>query len=101
MRLRRSLALLVPLCLVAACADGSTGVIASDGPGALDGQLRVRRWSDPRAWPEGRVPVAGETVVVPAGSATVPAYFLRFLAYKNSGRGVWLRRRAFDQTRSQ
>ena len=68
MRLRRSLALLVPLCLVAACADGSTGVIASDGPGALDGQLRVRRWSDPRAWPEGRVPVAGETVVVPAGT---------------------------------
>jgi len=27
------------------------------------------------------------------GSATVPAYFLRFLAYKNSGRGVWLRGR--------
>ena len=39
MRLRRTLALLVPLCLVAACADGSTGVIASDGPGALDGTL--------------------------------------------------------------
>ncbi|MBM3898536.1 MAG: G8 domain-containing protein [Gemmatimonadetes bacterium] len=65
---------LLPRCLAlvfaaAGCAgDGSTGLIASNGPGALGGELRVRRWSDARAWPLGRIPAAGDTVVVPAGT---------------------------------
>ncbi len=69
-RPHRPLALCLALVLAATgCAgDASTGLIASDGPGALDGELRVRRWSDARAWPTGRVPAAGDTVVIPAGT---------------------------------
>jgi cell migration-inducing and hyaluronan-binding protein len=50
--------------LLAGCAADSKN---PTGPGGPPGNLKA--WSDPATWPSGQVPVAGDSVVIPAGLA--------------------------------
>ncbi|MEO8635797.1 MAG: G8 domain-containing protein [Gemmatimonadales bacterium] len=49
--------------LIAACSAGEKSPTGPGGP--PPGTLQ--RWSDPATWPSGQVPVAGDSVVIPAG----------------------------------
>ncbi|MCU0625810.1 MAG: G8 domain-containing protein [Gemmatimonadaceae bacterium] len=53
---------------LAACSgDEGTGIVAERGPGIN----AVRRWSDPRTWPNGRLPDSGSAVVIPESTLVV------------------------------
>ena len=63
---RRSEPLAVAAVIVlAACASDTNAPLTSDDP-PIVGALA---WSDPATWPSGRVPVAGDSVVIPEGLA--------------------------------
>ena len=68
---------IVGLCLLAACGAADKTPIGTNPPGTkppvttpsppTPDPMPNATWSDPKAWPSGKVPVAGEAVVIPAG----------------------------------
>lgn len=70
------IARLCPLVLVllAACSDDAPPTASASGDAdpvasVATATLPTRRWSDPAAWPGGRVPQAGEVATIPAGTS--------------------------------
>ena len=69
MDLKRRCSLLIPLSLAlgaggAAAQEGRTHAHADAAPDASSAAMQTVRWSDPSAWPDGRVPRAGDAVTI-------------------------------------
>jgi len=67
---------LVPAALLFAMASGAAAQSHEDHAMAMDGAApaaitRTAKWSDPSAWPSGKVPAAGDAVTIPRGTEMV------------------------------
>ena len=68
---KSAIAIFAGLCLLAACnATGTTPLVTTPSTPTPD-LMPNATWSDPAAWPSGKVPVAGDAVVIPAGKVVM------------------------------